>query len=111
MGKAVSLTQKNIQDLARQIAEKFQPEQIILFGSHAYGHPTEDSDLDLLVVMPFEGSGAHKALEIMRKIKPRVPVDLMVRTPEDVRRRVSWNDFFLKEITEKGKVLYESSHA
>ena len=111
MGEAVSLTQKNIQDLARQIAEEFQPEQIILFGSHAYGHPTEDSDLDLLVVMPFEGSGAHKALEIMQKIKPRVPVDLMVRTPEDVRRRVSWNDFFLKEITEKGKVLYESPHA
>jgi len=106
----VSIKPHDIQELAQKIANEFRPERIILFGSHAYGPPDEGSDMDLLVVMPFEGKSGDKALEIMRKTKPRVPVDLVVRTPEDVRRRLAWNDFFLKEIIEKGKVLYESAH-
>lgn len=102
---------KTIQDLADRIVQVFRPERIILFGSWAYGTPDASSDIDLLIVMPFEGQGAHKALEILRRIKPQIPVDLIVRTPEDVRQRLEWNDFFLKEITEKGKIIYESAYA
>jgi uncharacterized protein len=97
--------------LGERIAAEFSPERIILFGSYAYGNPTEDSDIDLLVILPFDGLGMRKAAEILRKINPRMPLDLIVQTPQQVHQRLIWNDFFLREIMEKGKVLYESDHS
>ena len=94
-----------ISELAERIAREFHPQRIILFGSSALGNVTEGSDIDLLVIMPTGGSGLRKAAEIMNKISPRVPVDLIVRDPEGVQRRLESNDFFLQEIFEKGKVL------
>ena len=102
---------KDIVALAERIAREFEPERIILFGSYAYGTPTEDSDVDLLVILPFEGNHTHKAIEILNKADPRFPIDLLARTPEQVRWRVEQGDFFLREITQKGKVLYESAHS
>jgi predicted nucleotidyltransferase len=98
-----------IQQFADRIAAEFQPERIILFGSYAYGTATPDSDVDLLVILRFEGKGAYKAAEIMNKLRPRFAIDLLVRTPDQMRQRLAWNDFFLLDITEKGKVLYEST--
>jgi len=105
------INMERIRELSDQIARAFEPERIILFGSHAYGTPTNDSDVDLLVILSFEGHNTGKAVEIMNEINPRIPVDLVVRTPEEVRRRLALNDFFLREIVEKGKVLYESAHS
>lgn len=102
--------QNRIVELAERIARDYHPERIVLFGSHAYGTPTEDSDVDLLVVLPFEGSHAQKAVEMRRRIRASFPLDLLARTPEQVRWRVQQGDFFLREILEKGKVLYESPH-
>lgn len=102
--------EKSIYELSERIVQGFQPERIILFGSYARGNPTEDSDVDLLVILPFEGKGIRKAAEILNQVNPRIPVDLVVRTPEEVQQRLEWNDFFLREIVEKGKVLYESPH-
>lgn len=102
--------QQLIDDLAKRIAQEFEPEQIILFGSHAHGNPNRDSDVDLLVIMPFEGKGTRKAVEILNRVNPRIPLDLVVRTPEEVQRRLDLNDFFLREILERGRVLYESAH-
>ncbi|OGG50681.1 MAG: hypothetical protein A3F84_09630 [Candidatus Handelsmanbacteria bacterium RIFCSPLOWO2_12_FULL_64_10] len=76
---------KSIADLADQIAEKFHPERIILFGSYASRTPTDDSDVDLLVILPFEGKGAQKVAEILGAVNPRIPVDLVVRTPDQIR--------------------------
>ena len=98
-----------IEQLADRIAEEFRPERIILFGSYAHGTATSDSDVDLLVILRFEGKGPYKAAEIMNKVRPRFALDLLVRTPEQIQQRLAWNDFFLREITEKGKVLYESA--
>ena len=100
-----------IENLCRQIVENFKPQKIILFGSHAYGKPTVDSDVDLLVVMPFEGRDSQKAIEIRTKIQTTVPLDLLVRTSEQVRARIEMEDFFMREINEKGKVLYEADNA
>ncbi|MDP6356257.1 MAG: nucleotidyltransferase domain-containing protein [Planctomycetota bacterium] len=105
------ITRETIEELSDRIAEEFQPEQIILFGSFAYGHPGPDSDVDLLVIMPFEGKGSMMSAEIMNRVSPRIPVELVVRTPEEVERRMRLNDFFLREIMEKGRVLYEATHA
>ena len=96
-----------ISKLAKRIAREFHPQRIILFGSSALGNVTDDSDIDLLVIMPTGGSGLRKAAEIMNKISPRMPVDLIVRDPEDVQRRLEANDFFLREVVEEGKILYE----
>jgi predicted nucleotidyltransferase len=104
------ITMKEIEEVSKQIAQTFQPERIILFGSYAAGQPDEDSDVDLLVIMPFEGHSLRKALEIRQYIRPPFPLDLIVRTPTEVAQRLQWNDFFLREVTEKGKVLYATSH-
>ena len=100
-----------IKNLCQQIVEGFNPQKIILFGSHAYGKPNADSDVDLLVIMPFEGRNSQKAIEIRRKIKTSVPLDLLVRTTEQVKERIAMEDFFMREITEKGKILYETDNA
>ena len=82
-----------IEALSQQIAEQFQSERIILFGSYAYGEPNEDSDVDLLVVMPFEGHSPRKAAEIRFQVRPPFPLDLLVRTPEMLHQRLEMGDF------------------
>ncbi|MFM7439913.1 MAG: nucleotidyltransferase domain-containing protein, partial [Snowella sp.] len=88
--------------------EDFQPQKIILFGSYAYGQPRDDSDIDLLVILPFTEKKSQKSLEILNKIKPIFALDLLVRTPSEIQQRLEWGDFLLQEIFEKGKILYES---
>ncbi len=100
-----------ILQLSERIARKFQPERIILFGSYAYGTPAPDSDVDLLIILPFEGKGYRKSLEIIAAVEPPFAVDLLVRTPQQIQQRLEWNDFFIREIVEKGKVLYEAPHS
>ena len=97
---------QEIRRVCAQIARLFKPERIVLFGSYAYGRPTADSDVDLLVVMPFDGKGFRKASEIRSRIDADFPLDLLVRTPKEVNRRLTGGDFFLREITEKGELLY-----
>ena len=105
------VTRDDIDALVERIGEQFQPERVILFGSHAYGAPSSDSDVDLLVIMEHEGSGVAQALEIIRRIKSRIPIDILVRTPQEIRQRLAWNDFFLKEVVRRGEVIYESAHS
>lgn len=102
---------ERIISLSEQIARDFKPERIILFGSYAYGSPRDDSDVDMLVILPFKGKSARKILEILNKTNPKIPVDLIVCTPERLKERITDNDWFMQEITEKGRLLYESDHA
>ena len=97
-----------IEQFGRRIGAEFDARQVILFGSYAEGTATEDSDVDVLVVVPFEGKSVHKSVEIRMKLRPRFPVDLIVRTPEKVQQRLQMGDNFIKEILEEGKVLYEA---
>jgi predicted nucleotidyltransferase len=100
-----------IESFSKRIAQEFRPERIILFGSYAYGKPNEDSDVDILVIMPFRGSSIHKAAEILIRIEPKFPVDLLVRTQAQVRKRVAMDDWFMQEIVAQGRVLYEANHS
>uniref|UniRef100_C6E064 DNA polymerase beta domain protein region n=1 Tax=Geobacter sp. (strain M21) TaxID=443144 RepID=C6E064_GEOSM len=104
------ISQQQIDDITRRIASSYHPDRIILFGSYAYGNPSEDSDLDLLVVLPFEGRPVYKSIEILEMLHPTVPLDLIVRTPQQLASRLAQHDFFLNEVIQKGKVLYEASH-
>lgn len=101
---------KHIKDLCEQIVRAVQPQKIILFGSYAYGQPHKDSDIDLLVVLPFEGHPAYQATKIRLQIKPPMAVDLLMRTPEFVAQRIEMGDFFMQEVVAQGKVLYEADH-
>src|SRR5262249_20673812 len=96
-----------IRRYVRQITERFQPDKIILFGSYAYGTPHPDSDVDLLVVMPAHNP-ISQAVRIRLALEPPFPCDLIVRSAEKLRRRIEDGNWFLREITEKGKVLYEA---
>jgi predicted nucleotidyltransferase len=97
-----------IRRYARRVAERFQPDKIILFGSHAYGRPHADSDVDILVVMPARNE-IDQAVRIDRVIDPQFPLDLIVRTPTSIAWRLNEGDWFLREIVTKGKVLYEKA--
>ena len=99
---------QDIQALAEKIATVFRPEQIILFGSYAWGMPTADSDVDLLVVLPFEGKSWRMAATIRHQLRSPFPVDLIARTPEQLQQRLQQGDTFLQEITHNGRVLYEA---
>ena len=99
-----------ILDVRDQIVREFRPQSMILFGSHARGTARAESDVDLLVIMPFSGSPIRKAVDILRKIKHRFPLDLVVRTPDYIEQRKEMNDPFIIEILEQGKVLHEAAH-
>jgi len=104
------IQREDIQSLSEQITQRFQPEKVILFGSHAYGAARDDSDVDLLVLLPFIGSSFRKALEILDQINPEFSVDLIVRHPDDALRRYRQGDPLIREALDRGKVLYERRH-
>ena len=79
--RTANISLQEIEDYSRKIAAKFDPERIILFGSYAYGEPTADSDVDLLVVLKYNGRAVDKAHEISRTTERTFPLDLLVRSP------------------------------
>lgn len=105
-----TVTPEQINLLCEQIAREFKPERIVLFGSHAYGTPGPFSDVDLMVVMPFEGSPLQQAAKILTKINPTMALDLIVRTPQQVTDRLAMQDGFMQQIVQHGKVTYEAQH-
>ena len=104
------VTRRQIRAYAAEIAREFRPRRIILFGSYAYGKPTRDSDVDLLVIMPLKGRGVTKAIEISLKAPAPFACDLLVRSPQKIRQRLAWGDCFIQEVLSKGKILYEVDH-
>src|SRR5690242_10579444 len=106
--RGASIPRSVIRRFARAVAERFHPEKIILFGSHAYGRPHADSDVDILVVMPARNE-IDQAVKIRLAIEAPFPMDLLVRTPKTLEWRLREGDWFLREIVANGKVLYEEA--
>ncbi len=100
-----------IYEVARRIADRFHPQRIILFGSYAYGIPRAESDVDLLIIMDTQLSETRQALQIRQDLNPLFAIDILVYTPARIDQRIAWGDSFLKEIIERGVVLYESPDA
>jgi predicted nucleotidyltransferase len=101
-----------IRAFSQAVAREFHPQKIVLFGSYAYGHPTENSDVDLLVIMPrTRDRGERMSVRIRQAIPRDFPLDLLVRTPYEVARRLRWGDPFMRELLESGRVLYEANDA
>lgn len=96
-----------IQSYVREVARQFKPKKVVLFGSHAYGTSGVDSDVDLLVIMTHSGRPPYREAKIRTAIRAPFPVDLMVRTPRRLQKRLAMKDSFMTEIMHKGRVLHE----
>ena len=102
---------QTIRAFVDEVVRRFRPELVVLFGSYAYGRPNADSDVDLLVVMRHQGVGAEQAARIRQAVRSGFPLDLIVRSPANIRQRVKMGDSFIREILEKGQVLHEAGIA
>ena len=99
-----------LREIAQKVVRAFRPKNIILFGSYAYGKPTSDSDLDLLIVMESRDRPAERIRKVSDLFDPRpLPMDFIVLTPDEIRHRLSGFDPFLEEVLEKGQTLYGSA--
>ena len=103
--------EKEINKINEQIKEKYKPKKMILYGSSAKGNVTENSDIDMLIIKETSKKRNERFREvraIVRDLKRRIPFSPLVYTPAEIEKRMDLGDFFVKEILEEGKVLYES---
>jgi predicted nucleotidyltransferase len=102
----------DIQRYCDAIAREFKPQSIVVFGSYAYGRPTQDSDVDVMVVMPFsKRRRTRPSLAIRQRIAAGFPVDILVRDPAEIARRLRSGDSFITDVITRGRVRYEAEHA
>jgi predicted nucleotidyltransferase len=102
---------ETLPEAVQRIVRALQPDKVILFGSYAYGSPTVDSDVDLLVVMETTEGPTERYLAVSQLLIPRpFAVDILVKTLQEVARALATGDFFIGEIISQGKVLYERNH-
>lgn len=98
-----------LQRAVEKIRRDYDPEKIILFGSHAYGEPDEDSDLDFFIVKQTDKRPLDRFVEVSRITYEKglkVPISPLVYTPEEVEERLELGDDFVEEVLSKGRVLY-----
>ncbi len=108
--KRKRIPQKAIDQVVKQIVEKFKPQKIILFGSYARGNPRPESDVDLLVIMNTPLKESQQSLEIRRHLDVMFGMDLIVHTPKRLKERVDMGDWFLRDVLKEGKVLYKADN-
>ena len=102
------VTAAKIRKAAQKIVDEVDPEKILLFGSFAYGEPTPDSDVDLFIVMKTSLRPVDRVRRVSAVLDPRpFPIDIIVRTPAELAEQLRVNDCFIREIVDKGKVVYE----
>ena len=100
------ILEKELKRIVDIIVRNYSPEKIILFGSLTKGDIHEWSDIDLIIIKFTEDDPWERAIKVDRFIEHKVPVDILIYTPEEVRQRLAMNDYFVKEFSEQGKVLY-----
>lgn len=102
---------RDIKRYCDAIAAAFKPRKIILFGSYAYGRPNEDSDVDVMIVMPKNRYRRDLGYRVRCKVPAGFPVDILVEPEHRLAARIADRECFILDITEKGKVMYEEVHA
>jgi len=102
--------EKIIFEIVKEIREKYEPIKIILYGSYCYGTPTADSDINILIIKDTDKRPIDRWIEIkkiLRNISKKAPISPLVYNPKEIKERLAIKDFFVEEIFEKGKVIYE----
>jgi len=99
-----------LQEAVQRLVATLQPERIYLYGSHAYGQPHRDSDVDLLIVVTESDPPTHRqAVEAYRALRGLfLPVEIKVVTQAEFEKRAQWLSSIERVVAEKGRVLYES---
>lgn len=105
-----TVTLKDIQKIVQQIVEHFHPQRVILFGSYAYGQPTEGSDVDLLVVMETDEKSLHAAARIAASVDHPFPLDIIVRRPLDLEAYLAEKNVFETQVITRRITLYEAKN-
>ena len=101
-----------VNQVVETIRDGYGPERIILFGSRIWGGADADSDLDVLVIKESDQREIERIRDVSRLLRPRpLPLDILVKTPEEIRERLAMGDGFIKEILDKGRVAYERETA
>ena len=101
-------TSATLDEIVGKIANAFNPEKIIIFGSHAYGRPIENSDIDILVIMESNKREIERMVavnKLLRDYYKKIDLNILVKTPAEVKHRLEIGDPFIGEIISKGKVL------
>jgi len=101
------IPQRAIRAVTERVVDEFSPRRVVLFGSYARGSPRPESDVDLLVIME-TADEAEQSLAVRQAVQCNFGLDIIVRTPANLERRLELGDFFLREALAEGKVLYES---
>lgn len=97
-----------ISAIVNRLVSSFDVEKIVLFGSYVTGKQTRDSDIDLFVLLNTRKKGIERYAMVSEALEPRkIPMDLIVKTPAEIRKRKNYFDPFIRNIEMNGKVLYE----
>jgi uncharacterized protein len=107
------IQRREIRKWCARVAREFRPDKIILFGSYAYGNPSKDSDVDVLIVMRLATGQreVRQAAAIRERVHAGFPMDVLVHTPEQIARRLARGDGFIADILRRGRLMYEGQHA
>jgi predicted nucleotidyltransferase len=110
---APMIQERDIKKWCEIVAREFRPERIILFGSYADGSPTEDSDVDVLVIMPLAPGhrDVRQAATIRQRVPASFPMDVLVRSPQQIARRLACGDSFIAGVLRYGRMMYEAKYA
>jgi predicted nucleotidyltransferase len=103
-----SSVQRFLDEAAQRLADQPDVETVILYGSHAWGSPDEDSDVDLLIVAHTDEEGTERWLRFRNLLagdRQRVPFDVLVLTPDELDERREIGDPFIEEILDRGRRL------
>ena len=102
-------SEREIEWIVKRIAEGYRPLKVILFGSYAGGQPTDDSDIDLLILKETSDRFIDRWVKVRKLISDptrRIPVESIVMTPEELDRRIARGDQFFQDIVARGRLLY-----
>jgi len=103
-------TRNTILEIVDKIKQEYQPDKIILFGSYAYGHPDRDSDIDLLIIKDTSERPIDRRVKVAKIVSDPerfTPLEAIVLTSEEIHERLQIGDQFIKEIIDRGEILYE----
>lgn len=98
---------KEVDKIIKQIKKDYNPEKIILFGSFAYGRPKENSDVDLIVIKKTKERAIKRMMRMAGIVKSSLGTDILVYTPREWNAALKEGNFFVKEIADNGKIMYD----
>jgi len=98
-----------IQRMLQKLIAEYAPQKVVLFGSHAYGVPGPDSDIDLLIIKETAERFIDRWVTVQRILTGThraLPIETLVLTPQEIKNRLAIGDQFIAEIMAKGEILY-----